>query len=57
MSNQLVINAHSKKAKISPMIYGHFAEHLGRCIYEGFYVGEDSPSPTSTAFAWTLSKR
>ncbi len=45
MSNQLVINAHSKKAKISPMIYGHFAEHLGRCIYEGFYVGEDSPIP------------
>ena len=21
-------------------IYGHFAEHLGRCIYGGFYVGE-----------------
>lgn len=23
----------------------HFAEHLGRCIYEGLYVGEDSPIP------------
>ena len=27
------------------MIYGHFAEHLGRCIYDGFYVGEDSDIP------------
>ena len=25
---------------ISRHIYGHFAEHLGRCIYDGFYVGE-----------------
>jgi hypothetical protein len=32
-------------------IYGHFAEHLGRCIYEGIWVGEDSPSPTRAASA------
>ncbi len=30
---------------ISRHIYGHFAEHLGRCIYDGFYVGEDSNIP------------
>ncbi|WP_300342196.1 alpha-L-arabinofuranosidase C-terminal domain-containing protein [Nesterenkonia sp.] len=28
--------------RISRHLYGHFAEHLGRCIYEGFWVGEDS---------------
>jgi alpha-L-arabinofuranosidase len=28
-------------ALISKHIYGHFAEHLGRCIYGGFYVGEE----------------
>lgn len=28
-------------------IYGHFAEHLGRCIYGGFYVGESSPVPNT----------
>ncbi len=28
------------KDSISRHIYGHFAEHLGRCIYDGFYVGE-----------------
>lgn len=27
---------------ISRHIYGHFAEHLGRCIYGGFYIGEDN---------------
>lgn len=30
---------------ISRHLYGHFAEHLGRCIYGGFYVGEDSDIP------------
>ncbi len=30
---------------ISKDIYGHFAEHLGRCIYGGFYVGEQSQIP------------
>lgn len=30
---------------IQPDLYGHFAEHLGSCIYEGIYVGEDSPIP------------
>lgn len=31
--------------RISRHIYGHFAEHLGRCIYGGFFVGEDSEIP------------
>jgi alpha-N-arabinofuranosidase len=32
------------KDTISRHIYGHFAEHLGRCIYDGFYVGENNKS-------------
>ncbi len=32
---------------ISRHIYGHFAEHLGRCIYGGFYVGENSEIPNT----------
>ena len=39
---KLIINEHKKKERINPEIYGHFAEHLGRCIYEGLYVGENS---------------
>lgn len=30
---------------INKNIYGHFAEHLGRCIYGGFYVGDTSSIP------------
>lgn len=33
--------------RIAPEIYGHFAEHLGRCIYDGIYVGEDSDIPNT----------
>lgn len=34
--------ANKSNLKINKHIYGHFAEHLGRCIYGGFYVGEDN---------------
>ena len=30
---------------INKEIYGHFSEHLGRCIYNGIFVGKDSPIP------------
>ena len=43
--NHIVINADLGKQTISRHIYGHFAEHLGRCIYGGIWVGEDSPIP------------
>jgi alpha-N-arabinofuranosidase len=33
------------KSVIRPEIYGHFAEHLGRCIYEGVWVGEGARLP------------
>ena len=39
------VSSSNKKRSVSRYIYGHFAEHLGRCIYEGLYVGEDSPIP------------
>jgi alpha-L-arabinofuranosidase len=35
------------KTKISRFIYGHFAEHLGHCIYGGFYVGDTSGIPNT----------
>lgn len=42
---KLIINEGNKLGRIEPEIYGHFSEHLGRCIYEGIYVGEDSDIP------------
>lgn len=32
---------------ISKHIYGHFAEHLGRCIYDGLYIGDNSRIPNT----------
>jgi alpha-N-arabinofuranosidase len=43
----LIIHADQPKGIINRNIYGHFAEHLGRLIYEGLWVGEDSPIPNT----------
>lgn len=45
--NYLVIQADQGKQRINKNVYGHFAEHLGRCIYEGIWVGEDSSIPNT----------
>ncbi len=42
---KLLINDEKELDRIEPEIYGHFSEHLGRCIYEGLFVGEDSEIP------------
>ncbi|HIW34640.1 MAG TPA: alpha-N-arabinofuranosidase [Candidatus Paenibacillus intestinavium] len=42
-TNHLIINGDQTVSHIDRQIYGHFSEHLGRCIYEGIWVGEDSP--------------
>ena len=43
----ITINADMGEHTINKHIYGHFSEHLGRCIYEGIWVGEDSPIPNT----------
>ena len=35
---------------ISPYLHGHFAEHLGRCCYDGLWVGLDSAIPHQGGF-------
>ena len=39
----LILNANRSVGTIHKNIYGQFSEHLGRCIYQGLYVGPDSP--------------
>ena len=41
------IHADRIRGRIDRNIYGHFSEHLGRCIYGGVYVGEDSKIPNT----------
>ena len=40
--NTIVLNADKGKDIIDKNIYGHFAEHLGHCIYGGFYIGDSN---------------
>jgi alpha-N-arabinofuranosidase len=46
-TNHLLVHADRGKETISRNIYGHFSEHLGRCVYEGYWVGENSPIPNT----------
>lgn len=46
---QITLNTDLAKTKINKNIYGHFAEHLGRCIYGGIYVGESNTKIPNTA--------
>jgi alpha-L-arabinofuranosidase len=39
---RVAINGSNPSLTISKHIYGHFAEHLGRCIYDGVWVSDTS---------------
>ncbi|WP_424004736.1 alpha-N-arabinofuranosidase [Haloarcula salina] len=41
MRTEIHVQQHEQIADIAPDIYGHFAEHLGRCVYGGLWVGDD----------------
>ena len=44
---QVIVNADQGHVTISRHIYGQFSEHLGRCIYDGLWVGENSKIPNT----------
>ena len=48
--NKLELKRDTFNIKINKEIYGHFSEHLGTCIYEGIYVGEDSEIPNINGY-------
>ncbi|WPP40385.1 alpha-N-arabinofuranosidase [Paenibacillus hunanensis] len=41
------VNTTVTTGTLSRHLHGQFAEHLGRCIYEGMWVGTDSPIPNT----------
>ncbi|MGN0650593.1 MAG: alpha-N-arabinofuranosidase [Oscillospiraceae bacterium] len=47
---RMTINPLDKKSHINREIYSNFSEHLGRCIYDGIYVGENSDIPNIEGF-------
>ena len=44
---RITLQADRPGATIDPDIYGQFVEHLGRGVYEGIWVGPDSPIPNT----------
>jgi len=46
----LTIRADQPGAKIDANVYGQFLEHLGRNVYEGIWVGENSPIPNTRGY-------
>ena len=44
-NTQINVSLNKKIGEISPLIYGHFAEHIGGVIYDGIWVGKNSDIP------------
>jgi alpha-N-arabinofuranosidase len=47
---QLTIDAGKPGARIDPALHGQFMEHLGRNVYEGIWVGENSTIPNTRGY-------
>ncbi len=45
MDAQVRVDLGRELGRIDPNIHGSFAEHLGRCVYGGLWVGPNSPIP------------
>ena len=54
--SKLVINTYDRQSRIDKNIYGNFSEHLGRCIYNGVFVGENSPIPNEKGMRTDIVK-
>ena len=55
-SAELKIDRSKKLSTVSKNIYGHFSEHLGRCIYDGIFVGKDSIIPNKNGLRTDVVK-
>ena len=44
---RLTVGNEAAGPRIEPTVYGHFVEHLGRGVYEGLWVGPESPIPNT----------
>jgi alpha-N-arabinofuranosidase len=49
-ASTLALDAAKPGPVINKNIYGQFAEHLGHCIYEGIWVGPESPIPNTKGY-------
>jgi alpha-N-arabinofuranosidase len=47
----ITLHADQSGPVINKNIYGQFSEHLGHCIYDGIWVGPDSPVPNTQGYS------
>ena len=47
---KIVIDMEDVMGDINRNIYGHMFEHVGRAVYDGIWVGEDSSTPNDKGF-------
>jgi len=50
MTYNISVDINNKQNLINPLLYGSFAEHLGKCIYGGIWVGENSSIKNERGF-------
>lgn len=49
-TQRVVVHSDWPIGLIRPEFHGHFAEHLGSCVYGGLWVGKDSPIPNINGY-------
>src|SRR5215470_7426814 len=49
-SRKITVLADTEIDTVRPEFHGHFAEHLGSCVYGGLWVGKSSPIPNTDGY-------
>ena len=49
-AQKVLVRTDDEIATVRPEFHGHFAEHLGSCVYGGLWVGPRSPIPNTNGY-------
>lgn len=49
-TRKITLRADQEIGIVRPEFHGHFAEHLGSCVYGGLWVGKNSPIPNVNGY-------
>ena len=50
VDQQVEVQTTAEIGRIRPELHGHFAEHLGSCVYGGLWVGKNSRIPNINGY-------
>src|SRR6266700_85722 len=49
-AQRVLVRTDAEVGVVRPEFHGHFAEHLGSCVYGGLWVGKNSPIPNINGY-------